>query len=178
MPVTIELPPLRNQIDFHLKRWEELSRDETLASLSGRVETDRNGYVVMSPYAGGWHGALESEISFLLKQYLGDRPVTECPIATSDGVKLADVGWFSKERFEEVREHLAFPRAPEICVEVLSPSNTKSEIAEKRMLYFDSGCIEFWTCDREGAMEFYDSPSGGAIGQSQICPEFPTRVEI
>lgn len=178
MPVMIELPPQADQVAFNLKRWEELSRSETLAGVNERVETDRYGHVIMSPYAGGWHGALESEISYLLKDLLGGRPITECPISTSDGVKLADVGWYSPERFAEVREHLAFPRAPEICVEVVSPSNTEREISEKRRLYFEAGCEEFWRCDREGNMRFFDSPEGEARPRSGLCPDFPNQVEV
>jgi Uma2 family endonuclease len=33
-------------------------------------------------------------------------------------------------------------RAPEICIEILSPSNSAAEIAEKRVLYFDAGAAE------------------------------------
>ena len=34
---------------------------------------------------------------------------------------------------------VALERAPEICVEVLSPSNSKPEMEEKRALYFEAG---------------------------------------
>ena len=48
-----------------------------------------------------------------------------------------------------------FVEAPEICVEILSPSNTLAEMDEKKELYFARGCKEFWVCDSEGTMKFY-----------------------
>lgn len=174
----IQLPSHEDQVAFNLRRWEELAKSEFLAGVDERIETNRYGHVIMSPYAGGWHGALECEIGFLLKSLLGGRPVTECPVSTSDGVKLADVGWFSEKRFAEVREQAAYPKAPEICVEVISPSNTAAEIEEKRQLYFESGAIEFWSCDKDGKMKFFDTPKGERIENSKVCPDFPRIVEV
>ena len=39
----------------------------------------------------------------------------------------------------EAQNPVALERAPEICVEVLSPSNSKPEMEEKRALYFEAG---------------------------------------
>ncbi len=39
--------------------------------------------------------------------------------------------------------------APEIAVEVLSPSNTKSEIAQKKSKYFSAGTEQFWIADAD-----------------------------
>jgi Uma2 family endonuclease len=178
MPVLIEFPPQKDQVAFNLKRWEELSHDPSLADLGKRIETDRYGYVIMSMYPGGWHGSLEAEFSYLFRSLLGGTAVTECPISTSDGVKLADVGWFSTARYAEVRDHLAYPKAPEICVEIISPSNTQPEMALKRKLYFEAGCVEFWTCDRDGNVAFFDTPEGDAIKRSGLCAEFPAKVEV
>lgn len=37
--------------------------------------------------------------------------------------------------------------APEVAVEVISPSNTQSEIALKRNLFFEAGTEQFWAVD-------------------------------
>ena len=55
------------------------------------------------------------------------------------GVKAIDVACLVPERRQEVRSVSWLVRAPEICVEVLSPSNTAEEISEKIALYFESG---------------------------------------
>src|SRR5271170_7606705 len=49
-------------------------------------------------------------------------------------------------------------RASEICIEILSPSNSAAEIAEKRILYFDAGAAEVWICNRDGSLAFYSAP--------------------
>lgn len=178
MPVIIELPPQRDQIAFNLKRWQELCEDSSLNELNQRIETDRFGHVIMSMYPGGWHGTIEAEIIYLLRTMLGKTAVAECPISTSDGVKVADVGWYSQSRYAEVKGNVAYPIAPEICIEVLSESNTADEISLKRQLYFEAGCEEFWTCDRGGNVEFFDTAIGAAIKCSAVCAEFPATVEV
>ena len=68
----------------------------------------------------------------------------------------------------------SLPEAPEICVEVLSPSNSPEEMDEKRQLYAARGCQEFWTCSEAGEMTFLDAASGGPMKcRSADLPEFP-----
>ena len=69
-----------------------------------------------------------------------------------------------------------FELAPEICVEVLSPSNSAAEIHEKRTLYFDAGATEVWICNLEGSMSFFVGPDHLQSSTSVLCPAFPTRI--
>ena len=67
----------------------------------------------MSPPAPGSHGSHHSEISHLLRSFLSlGRTITECPISTSDGVKIADVGGHSSPRFLKVRGEACDSPAP------------------------------------------------------------------
>jgi Uma2 family endonuclease len=68
---------------------------------------------------------------------------------------------------------VALERAPEICVEVLSPSNSKPEMEEKRALYFEAGAQEVWICGLDGKMEFYTADLSAA---SRLCPMFPGQL--
>ena len=79
---------------------------------------------------------------------------------------------------EALGRRVCFPRAPEICVEVMSPRNTEAEIQEKMALYFDAGAKEVWTCAATGAMSFFSARGGRSLRASQICPQFPKRVEL
>ncbi len=106
------------------------------------------------------------------------RVLTECPISTADGVKAADVAWASPECMRELGNRVCFPKSPEICVEVLSPSNTEAEIQEKMALYFDAGAREVWLCAESGAMSFFGPGSGQQLGASQLCPQFPKQIEL
>jgi Uma2 family endonuclease len=175
--LTIELPPHQAQTEFNLRRWAELLADSELARFEGRVETDRYGHAVMSPPPAPNHGSFQSEISHLLRTHLSHgRVLTECPISTADGVRAADVAWASPDRMQELGQNVCFPRAPEICVEVLSPSNSPAEIREKTALYFDAGALEVWLCTDAGVMTFLQSDEPQPIRASQICPEFPAQI--
>jgi Uma2 family endonuclease len=179
MALTLELPPQKTQTEFKLRRWEELLADPELAKVEGRIETDRHGHIIMSPPPAASHGGFQFEVGSLMRNLLRrDRVLTECPISTADGVKAADVAWASPERIRELGELPCFPRAPEICVEVLSPSNTEGEIREKMALYFDAGASEVWLCDRDGGMRFFLAAASRPSRSSKICPQFPRRVEL
>jgi len=173
---TLELPVHEKQRAFNLRRLAELLADPELARIEGRIETDRYGHVVLSPLSAPSHGAFQAETAYLLRNLMPKgRVVTECPISTADGVKAADVAWASLECLTELGEKVCFPAAPEICVEVLSPSNTGAEIQEKAKLYFDAGAEEVWLCAPEGRMRFL-GPT--AMHCSRLCPEFPKQIQL
>jgi Uma2 family endonuclease len=99
----------------------------------------------------------------------------ECPLSTADGIKAVDVVWLAPGRPELVDRPIALTTAPEICVEVLSPSDTTAEIDEKRALYFDAGAIEVWVCNLDGSMSFL-SGVNNQVSASNVCPDFPGRI--
>jgi Uma2 family endonuclease len=177
MPLTIQLHPSEKQTAFNFKRWRELLKDRDLARLPHRIETDRHGHILMSPPPAPLHGIKQAKIATLFDQLLPNGIViTDCPVSTSDGVKAIDVAWLAPERRQEVDSAICFVRAPEICVEILSPSNTAAEISEKIALYFESGAQEVWTCDQGGSLEFYRTGVPRARQSSEKCPEFPQRI--
>jgi len=106
------------------------------------------------------------------------RTLTECPISTADGVKAADVAWASPESMRELGDRSCFTRAPEICVEVLSPSNTEAEMREKMALYFDAGAREVWLCSSSGAMSFLSPGTVRPLNASELCPQFPAQINL
>lgn len=155
--------------------WAEICADPVLAALPNRIETDRWGRIVMSPPARSRHGDYQSEISGLLRELMaGGRATTECPIQTSEGIKAADVAWASRERRASKANDPVFLVAPEICVEIQSPSDLEAELLERKRLFFEKGAQEFWLCDLVGNMRFFDP--AGAIPRSSLCPGFPERI--
>lgn len=176
MSLAIQLPPRNDQQEFNLRVWGEILADRSLAKIPNRIETDRHGHITMSPPPGPSHGTRQFEIAHRLKLHLGGRPVTECAVSTLDGVKAADIGWFSDLRYARAFDPRCFTEAPEICVEVLSPSNTPAEMEEKKSLYFDAGADEVWFCEEDGSMRFHDAT--GSIETSRLCPDFPAIIEI
>jgi len=176
VPITIQLPDLESQTIFNLARWSALVADPELARLPNRIETDRHGHIIMSPPPAARHSRRQARIAGLLERLLPHgTPFTECAISTADGVKATDVAWLAQERPEVHEDPNLFTHAPEICVEILSPSNTPSEIDEKRALYFDAGATEVWICNLDGAMSFFVGPDHQAPNSS-LCPAFPDRI--
>ena len=178
MADALVMPEISNQEVFNLKRWEELCADSTLADLDFRIETDRNGNTIMTPPPGFDHGDFQFSIGTILRQQLqSGKVVTECPISTSEGVKAADVAWISSERIARSKKNNILTIAPEICVEVISPSNSKREIEEKKHLYFEAGANEVWICDLEGQVFFFLEDGAEASSTSRLCPASPVKLE-
>ena len=95
---------------------------------------------------------------------------------TSDNVKVPDVIWAPHEFIRQHADAFALLTAPDICVEVLSPTNRSVEIDQKRALYFESGAREVWICGLQGDMTFH-APAG-SLARSALCPDFPPKIEL
>jgi Uma2 family endonuclease len=156
------------------KRWREIIADPLLRELPYKVETNAQGQIILSPHTAR-HSELQEAIQDLLRRHAptGRQP-PGYPIATSKGVKQADVIWGSPDRMREMRETGDPPtRAPEICVEILSESNTVAEMEEKRALYRDAGAEEVWVVTQDGQIRFF---AGEERERSSIAPDCPDHV--
>lgn len=142
-----------------------------------RIETDRHGNIIMAPPPGFEHGERQFSIGRLLDRLLpAGKVVTECPISTSGGVKAADVAWISKTRLARARAGNLLTIAPEICVEVLSPSDVRSEIDERMSLYFEAGAEEVWICDTRGRLFVHLAGAPELPAASRLCPTCPETI--
>lgn len=47
---------------------------------------------------------------------------------------------------------------------------------EKKELYFARGAREFWICEEDGGMRFYNNHA--QLAASALAPGFPARVEL
>ena len=156
--------------------WQEVCEHPSLKDLPFKIELDEQGRIIMSPVKL-YHSALQSEVEFLLRSLLKNgKPLPECAIKTSKGTKVADVAWVSSELWATIKHQAEASTAPEICVEILSSSNSKKEMLEKRKLYFAAGAKEVWLCDENGAMQFFNAD--GKLAHSELVPQFPVKVEI
>ncbi len=156
-----------------LERWQDLLADPAFARLPFKIETDRFGRVLMSPPPAFDHTRYVAKIIKLLNALLPEgQAVAETPVLTPDGVKVTDAAWFSCDYWRELENQhpAALERAPEICIEMLSPSNSPAEMTEKRALYFAAGAREVWLCGSHGKMDFY---APDLSNRSTLCPQFP-----
>jgi Uma2 family endonuclease len=69
-------------------------------------------------------------------------------------VWIADVAMTPNHRWDETGDSGWLAGAPELTIEVLSPSNTKAQMEDRMRTFFMGGCRQFWTVDnRKRAIE-------------------------
>ena len=136
-------------------RWAQLTNDPSLNDLPYKIEINAEGTIEMSP-ASNRHGMKQAEIARALGNALPHGTViTECSVLSDIGVRVPDVAWASTEFMAREGANTPFSRAPEICVEVRSASNSAREIADKVRAYLAAGAVEVWVAEEEGAVTIH-----------------------
>lgn len=123
-----------------------------------------DGTLVEKP-VGYWEGVIARELgrhlgNFVAPRNLGAVSGADSTMRMRSGrVRLPDVGFTSLERLPKTRESIP-SLAPDLAVEVLSESNTKAEIDQKRQEYFQSGTRLAWIVDPPTrSVAVYDAPA-------------------
>ena len=137
-------------------RWAEVMRDPTLQDLPYKIELNARGKIEMSP-ASKLHGRMQARLATAFATQLpAGEAITECSVLTEIGIRVPDVAWASAEFLDTHGNSTPFPRAPEICAEITSPSNSDDEITEKIRAYLAAGAREVWIVNENGAIEYHD----------------------
>lgn len=111
--------------------------------------------------ASGGAGVAVMELSF--------RPLAEHEL------RVADVAYVSIERWSRADPEGDFMGAPELVIEVLSPSNTAAEIYDKEKLCLENGAKEFWVVDPDRRQVKVSTPDGRTLTY-QSGQEIPLSV--
>ncbi len=149
--------------------WDEVINSPYLRDLPFKIEMNKFGQILMSP-ASNKHGIIQSQIGYeIYRRKKSGTVINECSIQTSDGVKVADVAWASDEFMAEHGDVTPYPQAPEICVEVVSPSNSKAEMEHKVELYLAKGALEVWVVKANKEIAFYSY--SGQMKKSKLVPK-------
>ncbi len=106
-------------------------------------------------HASNKHGRLKVYFGSLLEKQLKGIALINCSIQTVEGVKVADVAWCSKEFIKQHSYETPYSSAPEICIEIVSPSNSKEEMTNKVSWYLQAGATEVWVVWEQGLIEYY-----------------------
>jgi len=165
---------MRTTLTEQQERWNEIVADPALRDLPYKVETNARGQIILSPHKAH-HSDLQEALQDLLRAHApkGRQP-PEYPIATPAGVKQTDVVWMSPQRGKAMKETGDPPTlAPEICVEILSASNTEEEMQAKRELYLKAGAEEVWIVSEDGQIRFFGEAE---LEHSTIAPDAPMCV--
>lgn len=114
------------------------------------------GRLVREPPAGMDHGWLATRFTVLISLFVDRQALGE--VFTADTgfvlfeepptVRAPDVAFVSRDRLPPPRESIGFGRlAPDLAVEIVSPSNTALEILEKTEDYLDAGTRLVWVVE-------------------------------
>lgn len=156
-------------------RWAEIEQDVTLRDLPYKIEINAWGKIEMSP-ATFWHGRMQGAVAAALVRYLSDGEVlTKIPIQTDIGIRVPDVAWGSRAYLERNANASPATEAPEICVEVVSPSNSAEEIREKTRAYLAAGAEEVWIVSEEGACRFFAATGEVTKSRYAVTLNLPKR---
>ena len=158
----------------HSMEWAEVVDNPLLKNLPFKIELNKFGKLLMSP-ASNSHGRFQGRIAGALWQRQPEGEViTECSIQTSEGVKVADVAWASALFIAEFGYATPYPKASELCVEIVPPSNSKQEITEKVDLYLAKGAQEVWVVYEDKRLEVFTHI--GQIAESQFEPGIRGKI--
>lgn len=137
-------------------QWQDVLADKSLRDLPYKIELNEYGHIEMSP-ASLIHSRIQAKLTTLLSNQLGGEVFTKLAIITDKGVKVPDVAWSSVEYYQRHKNDIAATSAPQICVEIISPSNSQKEMRAKIKLYFKAGATEVWLVNEQGEVRFFDN---------------------
>jgi Uma2 family endonuclease len=156
-----------------------------------RLELVRGEVVRMS--RPNWeHGEVAGNVYMLIKLYLRDHPVgrvsVEGGVITERGpdtVRGPDASFMSKDRMPLGERMNRFAdQTPDLCVEVVSPSNTRAKLNDKIKEYFFTGCRMVWVIDPdERSVTVFREPmegkvrkEGATLDGEDVLPGFSCKV--
>ena len=150
-----------------------------------------DGILVEKP-VGFYESRIAMVVAFYLESYFEGNPIgitagESGPVRTTPGqVRMPDVSVILAERIapHSLKAHKVLRLAPDLAVEVLSESNTKSEMARKLQEYFDSGVRLVWLVDpqTETAQVFRSAERFDAVAGDQellghdVLPGFAVKL--
>lgn len=119
----------------------------------GSCELVRGELIMMSP-AGFEHGDIGSAILEHMRRFVRVHKLGKVVGADTgffierdpDTVRAPDVAFIRKERLIG-RTRAYFPAAPDLAVEVISPTDRRRDVDAKAQMWLDTGCEVVWIVD-------------------------------
>src|SRR5580692_4373747 len=166
---------------------DDLARMPDDASV--QIELDEGELITMPP-AGESHGYMESDlvselVHFVKKRKLGRVYAGDTGFRINDRTVLApDVAFVRKERVAAVRSKSFANGAPDLAVEIVSPSDGVRQYTRKVKQYLAAGCHTVWVVyPKREEVEVFDasgaertSHSGDLLEAPELLPGFSVKV--
>ena len=141
---------MKTELDTRLMTIEEFER---IPDDGWQYELVR-GHVIREPPSGFEHSEIGVHVASILRSFVREHRLGA--VVGADGgfilsvepptVRAPDAAFVRADRLDFDRTRFA-PFAPDLAVEVVSPSNTLSEIQEKVLDYLDAGTRLAWVVD-------------------------------
>ena len=142
----------------HTPTTPRLKKAEELTDLPDDVRAELvDGVMLMVPLASGAHGWMATEISYAIRAWIGDRPLGRVFDSSTgfilrrdpDVLRAPDVAFVSADRLRELPPRGFLELAPDLAVEILSPSNGYVAMSRKIADYLRAGVRLVWVLDPE-----------------------------
>ena len=135
-------------------------------STSGRYELRHGEPVIVAPPKLK-HFKVQRRLRRLLDSAAGETGLVDAEFGFKAlpnlEYRIADIVFIFQARWEKADLDGYFEGAPELVVEILSPSNTMKEMLDKRKLCLENGSLEFWVVDIEHRQIEVSTPDGRTI---------------
>jgi len=124
----------------------------------------RNGEVVAVPRPKLKHHVIQARLRDYLKALAPPASFVEYEVAfralPEYEFRVADVAWISPERWGTADMEDNIRGAPDLVIEILSPSNSAAEMYDKEQLCLENGAKEFWVVDPRRRQVKVSTPDG------------------
>lgn len=158
-----------------VEQFEQLPDDGT------RHELDE-GELISMPSPFGEHGQVQLAVGSVLRSFVRSRSLGL--VFVESGFRLSrntlrapDVSFIRAERADGLDLRSRFEFAPDLAVEVISPSETAAEIAHKIRQYLDAGVEVVWVLyPRDQTIHVFESSHNGRILEAKDRLEAPTLL--
>lgn len=146
-------------IATHPMTYEDLCRMPD----DGRRREIHDGELIVSPSPDWKHQKAIGRFAYEVRRYLARRRLPDDVFEAPLDVRLAphniyqpDLIYISPARRHIIRETMPIEGAPDLVVEVLSPSTKLYDQREKARVYARAGVLEYWILDpRQRAIEVF-----------------------
>jgi Uma2 family endonuclease len=146
------------------------------------------GELIALPSATPMHAKVRRRLERLIEDYFERSPIGEpfgeidCRVA-DDTVRRPDLSIFLGDRRKRIDlNKIPVPYAPDIAVEVLSPSETAIDLHRKVRDYLRAGSKEVWILDQVNGELFVHTTSGirmlagSDVLESKLLPGFAVKA--
>ena len=137
------------------------------------------GVLIALPSANPLHAKIRQNVERRLADYFDANGLgvvlgeVDCQL-THDTVRRPDAAIFFLDRLQGVdRQKIPMPFAPDIAVEVLSPSESAVAVHRKALDYLAAGSQEVWQLDHENGEIFVQTNAGIRLLRGETALETP-----